>query len=88
MKTEPIIKLETVKKIKVKIKKPVPLEIDELREQFENETEIPSEIDWDGEDYMYYDDDSDLNIMLGEIRARWYAWKQCARANNIIKEQQ
>ena len=62
------------------------LTIDELREQFENETDIPSQINWDGEDYMYYGEDQDLNLMLDEIRVRWYGWRCCARANNLIKE--
>lgn len=60
--------------------------IEELRVQFESDTEIPEGIDWDGEDYMYYGEDSDLKMMLDEIRAMWYGWRYCARAYNIIKE--
>jgi len=60
------------------------LTIEELRKQFERETIIPKEIYWDGEDYMYYGHDRDLNIMLDEIRVRWYGWKCCAKTNNLL----
>jgi hypothetical protein len=72
--------LETV------IDKPVQLSINDLRVQFEQDTEIPKEIIWDGEDYMYYDDDLDLKAMLDEIRVRWFSWKQCCRIFNLIKD--
>lgn len=62
------------------------LSIDELRVQFKNETDIPKEIYWDGEDYMYYGDDRDLKLMLDETRVRWFGWKACARANKLLKD--
>lgn len=60
--------------------------LENLRKQFENETDIPSQIHWDGEDYMYYGEDHDLQIMLDETRVRWYGWKCCAKVNNLIEE--
>ncbi len=62
------------------------LSMDKLRQQFELETDMPSQISWDGEDYMYYGEDSDINSMLDEIRVRWYSWKNCSRVNNLVKE--
>jgi hypothetical protein len=65
---------------------PVKLSVDELRAQFEINTDIPSQIDWDGEDYMYYADDPDIKIMLDETRVKWYGWRSCARINDLIKD--
>jgi len=79
--------LESAKRIEFKYTDiPKQLSIDEIRKQFEDDTDIPSQIDWDGEDYMYYGDDPDIKTMLDDTRTRWYSWKRCVVVNNLIKE--
>jgi len=66
------------------------LTIDELREQFE-ESHIKAygfskSIVYDGEDYYLVGHDKNLSMVLDEIKARWLAYKSCAKTNRILKE--
>ena len=54
------------------------LTLEELRDQFEARFEIKEEI---------INNHGGIRYMKSEVQADWFIWQQCAKANNVLREE-